>query len=381
MNQKYFSWKWMMMLAVLFLTNCKVPYDPPVKPSKTHFLVVDGFLNAEGTTNIKLSRTRNITSGDTAAYINEMNASVIIEDSQNNVFPLYETGNGNYSANYSLDPYVEYRLHITTADQKQYLSDFVPCKLSPPIDNLGWKFKDGDVQVFVNTHDPNNNTTFYRWDYTETWEFHADYYSTLIYDPISERVVDRSVPVFVCYRTRNSSNIILGSSAKLQEDVIHEGPLTLIPNHDKRISVLYSAFVTQYALDSAGYNYWNAMKGNTEEVGSIFGSQPNQTHGNIHNIADSSELVVGYVGAGSVQQKRIFISNSEMPPGWNLPQYCSEYIVPKDSVDYYFSNNTYIPIRTEPQGNPRPTGYFSAIGSCVDCTLAGGTLQKPYFWP
>jgi hypothetical protein len=380
MSQKYFSWKWMAVLAALFLANCKVPYDPPVKSSKAHFLVVDGFLNAEGTTNIKLSRTRNITSGDTAAYINEMNASVIIEDNQNNVYPLYETGGGNYSANYSLDPYAEYRLHIITADQKEYFSDFVPCKLSPPIDNLGWKFKDGDVQVFVNTHDQNNNTTFYRWDYTETWEFHADYYSTLIYDPITEKVVDRSVPVFVCYRTRNSNNIILGSSAKLQEDVIHEGPLTLIPNHDKRISVLYSTFVTQYALDSAGYNYWNAMRGNTETTGSIFDPQPNQTKGNIHCITDSTERVIGYIGAGTIQQQRLFISNSEMPSGWNQGGRCTEIDVPADKVKFYLAGNSYIPYATDPPGAFKPKGYFSASATCVDCTLTGSPV-KPYFWP
>jgi hypothetical protein len=380
MNQKYFSWKWMMFLAVLFLSNCKVPYDPPVKSSKTHFLVVDGFLNANGPTNIKLTRTRNISSGDTAAYINEINASVIIEDDQNNVYPLYETGGGNYSGDYPLSPYGTYRLHITTSDQKEYRSDFVPCKLSPPIDNLGWKFKDGNVQVFVNTHDPNNHTTFYRWDYTETWEFHSDYYSTLVYDPISEKVIDRTVPVFVCYRTRNSSNIILGSSAKLQQDVIHEGPLEQIPNHDKRISVLYSVFVTQYALDSAGYNYWNAMRGNTETTGSIFDPQPNQTKGNIHCLTDSTERVIGYVGAGSTQQQRLFISNSEMPPGWNQGGNCTEIDVPADSVKFYLAGTSYIPYATDPPGAFIPKGYFSASATCVDCTLTGSPV-KPTFWP
>lgn len=380
MNQKYFSWKWMALIAVLFLASCKVPYDPPMKSSKTHFLVVDGFLNAQGTTNIKLSRTRSISKGDTAAYINEINASVIIEDGQNNVYPLYETGAGNYSADYSLNSSIKYRLHITTADQREYFSDFVTCKLSPPIDNIGWKFTDGNVQIFVNTHDPNNNTTFYRWDYTETWEFHSDYYSTLIYDPISKRVVNRSVPVFVCYRTRNASNIFLGSSAKLQEDVINEGPLALIPNHDKRISVLYSTFVTQYALDSAGYNYWYAMKGNTENTGSIFDPQPNQTKGNIHCITDSTEKVIGYVGAGTIQQSRLFISNSEMPSGWKQSRNCTEYDVPTDSVEFYLSGSSYIPYAIDPPGSPMPNGYFSASASCVDCTLTG-TLEKPNFWP
>lgn len=382
MIQKYFSvWRILAGIIILLVAGCKDPYYPDVNSTKDHYLVVDGHINSNGLTTIKLSRTRAIFKIDTAANIEETAAVVSIEDNYGGLYPLYESGGGYYTAYYQLNSDYYYRLHITTREGKKYISDFVLCKNSPPIDLVSFKFNEGNVQVFVNTHDPQNKTIFYRWEYVETWEFHSQYYSTLIYDPDIKTVVDRTMPVYVCYRSNNSDKIFLGSSEKLREDVIHEAPLMLIPNHDRKISVLYSAFVTQYALDSAGYNYWNAMKGNTEEVGSIFGSQPNQTHGNIHNIADSSELVVGYVGAGSVQQKRIFISNSEMPPGWNLPQYCSEYIVPKDSVDYYFSNNTYIPIRTEPQGNPRPTGYFSAIGSCVDCTLAGGTLQKPYFWP
>jgi hypothetical protein len=188
------------------------------------------------------------------------------------------------------------------------------------------------------------------------------------------------VPVFVCYRTRNSSNIILGSSAKLQQDVIHEGPLVLIPNHDKRISVLYSTFVTQYALDSAGYNYWNAMKGNTETTGSIFDPQPNQTKGNIHCMTDSSERVIGYVGAGSTQQQRLFISNSEMPPGWNQSGNCTEIDVPADSVKFYLAGTSYIPYATDPPGAFIPKGYFSASATCVDCTLTGSPV-KPTFWP
>ena len=369
------------LIAILFFAGCKDPYYPSVNSAKEHYLVVDGYINSTGVTNIKLTRTRTISKGDTAAYINETGAQVFIEDNYGNIYPLYDYGGGNYSANYNLNADYYYRLHITTSDSKQYVSAFIPCKNSPPIDEIGYKFKDGNVQLFINTHDPNNKTIFYRWDYEETWEFHSQYYSTLVYNSATKKVIDRTYPVYVCYRTNNSDKIFLGSSEKLTQDVIHEAPLALIPNHDRKISVLYSAFVTQYALDSAGYNYWNAMKGNTEDVGSIFGAQPNQSHGNIHNIADSSEMVIGYIGAGSVQQQRIFIKNSEMPSGWNQPQNCTEYIVPKDSVDFFFAANTYIPIVTNPPGDPFPTGYFSASGSCVDCTLAGGTTQKPYFWP
>ncbi len=381
MKQKYFSvWCVLAGMAILCLAGCKDPYYPDINSSSSHYLVVEGYINPEGETNIKLTRTRTISKGDTAAYINEMGANISIEDNNGNIYPLNETGNGNYSGSYFLDDKARYRLRITTRDNKQYLSQFVPCKNSPPIDKIGWKFQDGNVQLFVNTHDPNNRTIFYRWDFVQTWEFHSQYYSTLVYDPANNIVVNRSYPVFVCYRTNNSDKIYIGSSEKLRQDVIREAPLELIPNHDRRISVLYSAYVTQYALDSAGYNYWNAMKGNTEQVGSIFGSQPNQTPGNIHNIADSSEKVIGYIGAGIVQQQRIFISNSEMPSGWNQIQNCTEYDVPVDSLDFYFGSNSLIPYSADPPNSPFPTGYFSASASCVDCTLSG-TLTKPAFWP
>ncbi|MEO8820455.1 MAG: DUF4249 domain-containing protein [Ginsengibacter sp.] len=383
MIQKYFLGGWIFpVIITLFFASCKDPYFPNVNSSKAHYLVVDGYINSNGLTNVKLTRTRTISKGDTAAYINETGANIAIQDNQNNVYPLQEIGGGNYSSSNFLDVNNKYRLHIITSDNKVYVSDFVPCKISPSIDNVGWKLQDGNVQVFVNTHDPNNHTTYYRWDYAETWEFHSEYYSTLIYNTDSNIVENRSAPVYVCYRSDNIGSLFLGSSAKLKEDVIHESPLELIPDHDRRISVLYSALVTQYALDSNAYSYWSAMKGNTEDVGSIFGNQPNQTRGNIHSMSDSSEIVVGYIGAGSPQQARIFISNADVPNGWNQPQNCTEKYVPPDpdSIKYFFGSNAFIPYASNPPGSPVAKGYFSASATCVDCSLTG-TLVKPAFWP
>ena len=382
MLQKYLSgYRILSLIIILFFASCKDRYYPTINSSTEHYLVVDGYINSNGLTNIRLTRTRTISKGDTAAYINETGASVVIQDNQNNVYPLYENGGGNYSSSNFLNPDNNYRLHIITSNQKEYVSDYVKCKNSPPIDNIGWKFQDGSVQVFVNTHDPSNNTTFYRWDYTETWEFHSQYYSDVEFtDQPFDQVIYRAIPVYVCYRNDSASQIFIGSSEKLKEDIIHEAPLQFIPVHDRRLSVLYSTLVTQYALDTLAYNYWNTLKGNTENVGSIFGSQPNQVKGNIHCVSDSSELVIGYIGAGSVQQERLFINNSDMPPGWNLPQNCTEYKVPLDSIGFYFKDKIYIPYQSLPVGSPFPTAYLAASGTCVDCTLTG-TLVKPGFWP
>jgi hypothetical protein len=160
--------------------------------------------------------------------------------------------------------------------------------------------------------------------------------------------------------------------------VINEMPVNLIPFGDKRISVLYSILVTQYALDSVGYNYWNAMRANTENVGSIFDPQPNLTRGNIHCTTDPSELVVGYIGAGTTQQKRFFISNDRMPSNWNSPPDCIERNIPKDSIVYYLGGMTFIPIDTIYETSSY--AFTASSRDCTDCTFFGTNI-KPAFWP
>jgi len=381
MSKKNFFWNFIVAdIFVLILAECKVPYQPPLKSSKTHYLVAEGFLNANGKTSIKLSRTRNITPGDTSSFINETGATVQIEDENNNTFLLNETGNGNYSANYNLYSGNNYRLRIRTNDGKEYLSDFVPIKQSPAIDSITWNFKNGGVQLYANTHDPQNTTRFYRWSYEETWEFHSYYKSSLIWNNQLLKVVPRTQQVDTCWQTHNSNRIYLGSSAKLSEDVITEAPINLISYGDQRISVLYSILVTQYALDSTAYNYWSAMKSNTENVGSIFDPQPNQTRGNIHCTTDSSEIVIGYISAGTTQQQRIFINNNEMPSDWNSPPPCYIDSVPKDSIVYYLGGSLGLfPIDTIMNPISR-FAYTSSFINCIDCTIYGTTV-KPAFWP
>ncbi len=385
MTQKYLSLKTLLgCLCAVMLITCKTPYDPTLKSSDTNALVVEGNIDGSVPVIIKLSRSRMLTNGDTASRKYETGAKVRVEDDHQNTYTLYEGGNGIYSSitQLPLNPAYHYRLHIFTSNGQEYASDFVPFKSSPPIDSLGWNLKDGGVQVYVNTHDPDNATTYYRWEYSQTWEFHTFYYSVYQYDPTDISVVPRTIPVQVCWQTDSSTSIFLGSSAKLSGDVIYQMPLPYIPDHDQKLSVLYSILVKQYALDADGYNYWLAMKNNTENVGSIFDPQPNESVGNIHCISNPAELVVGYVSAGNSVEKRIFISNSSLPSDWNQYSNCIEKTVPniKDSLRIYFGEEGYVPIADGYPPTVPPTSYTASSAECVDCTLHG-TLVKPTFWP
>ena len=382
MVQKYFYRIIFYSLATLLLSNCKVPYNPNLKSSETNALIVEGFIDGAAPVSFKLSRSRKLTAGDTAKAVSELNAKVSIEDDHQNVFPLIELGNGIYKSNntLTLNATYQYRLHIISSNGEEYLSDLVPFKSSPPIDSIGWEFKNGGVQTLLNTHDPNNSTLYYRWSFSETWQFRTPFESYYVYDAGNNTVIPRTEQVFNCWQTDSSTNIYLASTTNLSSDVINQMPLAFMGQHDPKLSVLYSILVTQYALDVTGYNYWLAMQNNTQNVGSIFDPQPNETSGNIHCLTNPSELVVGYVNAGNSSSKRIFISNSSMPQDWNLPSDCLSIIIPDnpDSLKFYFGS-VYDPILliTLTSG---ATVYSAALAPCVDCTLKGTNI-KPSFWP
>lgn len=366
--------------SIIAFIGCKDPYTPDLKYEKTQFLIVEGYIDGAAPTEFVLSRSRILSAGDTATKVFETGARIAIEDDKNNLVWLTERGKGAYSSIgiLNLNSNNKYRAHIFTKTGGEYVSDFVEFKISPAIDKIGFNIKGEkkDAEIYVNTHDPSGKSKYYRWEYEETWEFRMPYNSRLKYDVATGRVIDRTENVQVCWKSVSLNKILIGNSTKLSQDIINEMPLLLIPNHDQRLSVLYSIRVKQYALDINAYNFWEAMKKNTEEVGSIFDPQPNQTIGNLHSVKNPDEPVVGYISAGNSSTKRVFINNNELPDDWNPRPICPVITVPKmrDSLEFYFGGGEYVPIYDAQDG------YASAVFQCVDCTLFG-TNVKPAFWP
>jgi hypothetical protein len=305
-----------------------------------------------------------------------------VEGKDNSVLPLVEIGKGSYGASLGpLTPGVPYRLHIKTTSGKEYLSDYVSQKNAPPIDSVNWIQSDTGIRIFVNTHDPLNNTRYYRWDYQETWEFFSPFTSNLILRPSDTTVIGRdstNVLIFHCWHHDQSTAIFLGSSARLSTDLISLAPLLTIPAASQQISVEYSILVRQYALSAEAYAWWQNLQKNTELTGSIFGIQPTINNGNIHNTTDTNDVVIGYIGVGTVQTKRIFISRDQVS-NWHYLTDCEEYSIVnnKDSLYVSYERGELI---TGKAPYPDTTHYYTSTKTCVDCTLTGSN-QKPSYWP
>jgi hypothetical protein len=115
-----------------------------------------------------------------------------------------------------------------------------------------------------------------------------------------------------CYKTVPSTNIIVGSTIRLSEDVVHDLPLTYIPQEDSRLSILYSILVRQRVIEETEFEFWQDLQKVTESVGGLFDSQPYEILGNVHTM-DGSVPVLGYFSAGFMAEKRIFVSLQDLP--------------------------------------------------------------------
>jgi len=73
--------------------------------------------------------------------------------------------------------------------------------------------------------------------------------------------------------------------------------------------------VYQVAMTEEAFAYWQDVQRVIEQVGSIFDAPPAAVRGNVSNIDDPSEIVLGYFGAMAVDTARIFTTAEDFPIG------------------------------------------------------------------
>jgi hypothetical protein len=377
----------------LLLPACTDPYFPEAISTPPSYLVVDGFINTQGVTTIRLSRTYAIASG--AAPPAETRATVYIEDEANIRIVLRESVAGTYA---SATPAVlsvgrKYRLHINTQGGKEYVSDYVAAKTTPPIDDVTWRTDNAGLNIYVNTHDATNATLYYRWEYDETWEIVPLYSPSVEY--VGGQIRDIVMPYpSICWSTAHSTTVQIDKTTALTQDVVANFRLRQLPFNSDLLCSRYSILVKQHALTREEYAYWELLRKNTESIGSLFDPQPAQLTSNIHCISNASDIVLGFIGVHSLTEKRIFISRLDLPSAWS-PTSPYQECLPADSVSLrpdvrppipiasllqtFFSGPNYLPI--EPYYNGITVlGYTAKSRDCIDCRTRGTSI-KPSYWP
>lgn len=368
-------------VVIFFLVSCIEPFQPPTVAQDVDLLVVDGYLNAaDGQAVVTLSHALSLSTE--SGVVGEQNATVSIVDQDGTTYPLNEGEAGTYVlSGLPINPGAKYRLSIHTSNNFEYSSDYVERISTPAIDSVTWTGDDDGLTVLVTTHDPAGVALYYRWDYIETWQYHAAVSSdfklegkTPVYRTDAERI-------YTCWRDLPSTRISISSSLRLAEDVIHEYPIRFIPKGSDKISVKYSILVKQRAVSKKEFEFLEQLQKTTESLGGLFDPQPSQVSGNMHNLSDPTQPVLGYFSMGSSTEQRLFIDYNDLPDPLkvNYRDYgCTPDTVKVADLPNISSSDI---IGTAIYQGPFIVAYTRSWPSCADCRTKGGSLTKPPFWP
>lgn len=376
----------LIFFCILLISGCREPFEPVIDPTDLTVLVVEGYLDTEGLpSTLTLSYTSNIQTDD--SFSPSFPGGVVYLESESGTrYQLTDLGFGKFEFGYDIPEEENYRLKISTNDGQSYTSDLLTPLLTPDIIDVGFVKNEIGAEIYLTTKGDENADDFL-WTYEETYAFRPKLPSSYKYDPETQDVVVRELAerTDLCYRGGISSDLILETSSRFEDQFVFRQSIKQILQDDERLSVRYSILISQKALDKKASEFWEILRKNSNDLGSIFSPLPSNIGGNIKNDLDPEVPVVGYVSLGTVKQKRLFIEVREVIP-WRAvePDYYSCFIEP-DTVlqaDYgqNFSSGSFVPVvPIIPDGAISPIGFQGAIRRCTDCTLRG-TNVKPDFW-
>ncbi|WP_439481154.1 DUF4249 domain-containing protein [Cyclobacterium plantarum] len=371
------------IIGILLLCNvaCREPFFPEISDLDQNILVVEGYIEVGGgTTQISLSNSISLYGADSDAP--GPRGEIMIQGEREGRWLLQSMGDGYYQLTENLPENQNYTLSIELDNGNSYTTDPIKPMFSPEFD-ISFTHQEGDVQLYANTRGDDQNE-FFLWVYEETWMYRTPYISYYTYDEVSGNMefLDQEDLTYQCWSFDRSRRIILESSARYENNQIFQKELLTIDSLSEKLGIRYRISARQYVLDREAYVFWEGLRRNSDDIGSIFSPLPSAVNSNIYHTEDPDSPVIGYISAGISREKEMYISREDIGP-WRTEirdyQGCEIDTVAVADYDEKFGQRNYVPLYEDCETFPC-SGYFASTAECTDCRLRGGTTTRPEYW-
>jgi hypothetical protein len=367
--------------------SCIEEYIPDIEAGESRKYVVSGQLTTE--------REEQVISVALASSIRHPgpvplnDCTVRIADENGNSFAGTEFEGGKYRIRIprgNLIAGLSYRLEITTPAGASLVSDFEELLDCPDIDSVYFTreslptndpgvFIEG-IQFYLDLDARGYENAYYKFDVEETWEYHSEYPLEWYYDgEFLHHVEPWDYSHSVCWKTRIIPDIFILNTAELQNNTYRRYLFHFVDNTTQRLVYLYSILVKQYAVSQQAYVYWDQLRMNNVEQESLYETQPLPVQGNLKNLTDPEQPVLGNIVVSSVKTKRIFVKdvpdleiNFQPDCAVSLLRYGLRDLTPdvyRYPVYLYIDRN----------------GFFELTPECIFCEMMGGSVTPPPYWP
>ncbi len=239
-----------------------------------------------------------------------------------------------------------YSVRIQLPDGNQYEStpEIMPYPVVPDSANMDVKLDlvRNDQGAYVSQYNihikittsltANGHPAFLRWNVPEAYSFTELSTGSLSYPKtcyIQEPITDQIIRIF--------SGGDLSGGKLVDYQVFSRSPSYL------EFFYIHYFIVQQYSITRSAYNYWNRLKTVANPSGSFIDTPPAAVIGNIYNVKDKNEPVLGYFEVSSLSIKRIKATHADLLPTtvfnpcqiiYPTPDYCYNcLLLPHSSVD------------------------------------------------
>ena len=325
---------------------------------------------------------------DNPHFIPLTGCSVNILDDAGLSIPLQDQGDGSYRAHVVPDMLSvgrAYRIFIQTPGGDQIQSSFDTLTASATLDSVYYRREDIEghlpdqvklgIQFYADMSGTQEDSRYYKLDVTETFEYHTRFPLIWYYDGTIHRVWPPDSSRMTCWKTTRIPEIFTLNTENLSSINFREYPLHYVDNLSWRLAYGYSLHVEQHSLSRQAFQYWDQLKHNSVQEGGLYEKQPVHVRGNLQNTTHPEKQVLGFFGASTVHDRRIFVE-----PIPDLPLFFTDY------CDWYFLRNGLKEIKPPMYPAYLLGGELSYSPNllnpeCVNCLLLGGINVKPSFWP
>lgn len=373
-------------LTGLFFFACIDEYSPTIKGYQ-NLVVVDGKITSgSGPFIVKLSLSTNLESPE---YIPLRDCSVEIRDDAGDVIPLVEIEDGRYVSSGQGEegiPGRAYKLSFETSSGKRYETDFETMPQPVLIDTVyprletmedpEYEYDLVGYQFYVDTREAPTEKTYYLWQLEQTYQYTSDFFIHYYFDdglfPFSP--IDS---LHTCWITEKIHEILVFGTENLSSPTLIQYPLNYVSTETRALSVRYSLLTEQFTLNESAYHFWKDIYEQNAGETSLYTQQYYQIRGNVRNIGDEDEPVLGYFLVAGKDTKRIFVDRPQEFLEFHYPV-CELSEADFDAFGYIYWTDK----RTWPLYVVREAGGGRALPQaiCTDCRKRGGTIVKPDFW-
>ncbi|MFT4666455.1 MAG: hypothetical protein ACI9XB_003421 [Gammaproteobacteria bacterium] len=376
-------WLYLIVILLLCCSSCEEYFNPNLEGAEPVLVIEGGITNVPGPYTVNLSFSSGIYVDDQQGVENAL-VKIIEEGGEEEVLSEIDPGTYATSAN-GIQGTVDknYKISILLQDGTPYESNYQKMPSSIDIDSVEavveFRYLNIDeqnipgYQFYVTTELAENKENYFLWSLESTFKYRSDFTIDFIYTDNMVQEYPLPTAFQTCWRTDQVNEIYTFNTAVLSEPKVERLPINFARADRRELYIRYGLLVKQLTINKEAHTFWNNIQGQIENQENLYNSQPFQIRGNLFNIDDSEETVLGFFMVAAQNEKRIFV---DPPQGLDIrkdacfPDYMSYGLIsllPAAVWPVY--------IYEDDQGERALSN-----DECFDCRERGGTLDRPDFW-